>query len=202
MSDYSAIIAKIDNVAHIEGADRIQVAFVLGECVVVSKEAKVGDCGVFFQTGSQLSEAYCHHNNLFRDKEKNSDPTKSGFFEKNRHVRAQPFMKVKSQGYFAGLESLDYLKDLPPLFMGDRLSKVGEEILCCKYESEAQKRAGVANKLKGKKVKKTLVPFFVEHVAPYNNVVAAIDDRPRIIRLWNDLKIPNVISVQSGYNEF
>ncbi len=34
------------------------------------------------------------------------------------------------------------------------------------------------------------------------NIISAIDDRPRIVRLWHDIGIPNVISVQKGYNEF
>ena len=44
--------------------------------------------------------------------------------------------------------------------------------------------------------------LFWEHLAPHYNVIAAIDDRPRVIRLWQDLGIETVINVQKGYNEF
>lgn len=44
--------------------------------------------------------------------------------------------------------------------------------------------------------------LFWEFVSEYWNIISAIDDRPRIVRLWHDIGIPNVISVQKGYNEF
>ena len=44
--------------------------------------------------------------------------------------------------------------------------------------------------------------LFWEHLEPCWNIVAAIDDRPRITRLQHDIGIPLVISVQKGYGEF
>ncbi len=44
--------------------------------------------------------------------------------------------------------------------------------------------------------------LFWEFVSEHWNIISAIDDRPRIVRLWHDIGIPNVISVQKGYNEF
>lgn len=40
------------------------------------------------------------------------------------------------------------------------------------------------------------------HLAHKYNIVAAIDDRPMMIRTWYELKIPNVISVADPYLEF
>lgn len=40
------------------------------------------------------------------------------------------------------------------------------------------------------------------HLAHKYNIVAAIDDRPMMIRTWYELKIPNVISVANPYLEF
>src|SRR5690606_3139274 len=105
---HKAIVAKIDSVVPIEGADKIHVAYVLGEPVVVSKEWNVGHIGILFPVDLQLSEEYCHENNLFRDNTKNKDTTKKGFFENTRRVRAQPFLGVKSCGYFASCESVGY----------------------------------------------------------------------------------------------
>jgi hypothetical protein len=95
MSNYSAFIAKIDRVEPIEKADKIHVAYVLVEPVIVSKEWGVGKVGVFFAPDTQLSVEFCANNNLYRDAEKNSDKTKKGFFENNRRVRAQPFLGIK-----------------------------------------------------------------------------------------------------------
>jgi len=39
-------------------------------------------------------------------------------------------------------------------------------------------------------------------IEPNYTVYAAIDDRPQMIRLWHELKIPNVIAVADPYNEF
>jgi predicted kinase len=44
--------------------------------------------------------------------------------------------------------------------------------------------------------------LFWDNVADQWNVVAAVDDRPRVVRLWHDIGIPNVLSVQNGYDEF
>lgn len=40
------------------------------------------------------------------------------------------------------------------------------------------------------------------NIADRFNVVACIDDRPQMIRLWHELKIPNVIAVANPYLEF
>lgn len=44
--------------------------------------------------------------------------------------------------------------------------------------------------------------LFWEHIADNYNVIACVDDRPQMIRLWHELKIPNVISVANPYVEF
>ena len=44
--------------------------------------------------------------------------------------------------------------------------------------------------------------IFWTHLAHKYNIVAAIDDRPMMIRTWHELKIPNVIAVANPYLEF
>lgn len=44
--------------------------------------------------------------------------------------------------------------------------------------------------------------IFWTHLAHKYNIVAAIDDRPQIVRLWHELHIPNVIAVANPYLEF
>lgn len=44
--------------------------------------------------------------------------------------------------------------------------------------------------------------IFWTHLADRYNIVAAIDDRPMMIRRWHELKIPNVIAVADPYLEF
>lgn len=166
MSNYQAIIAKVNVVVPIDGADRIQIGKVLGENVIISKEIPIGTLGVFFCSGTQLSTEYCHHNNLFRDKTRNKDPERSGFFEESRRVRAQPFLKVKSEAYFAPLESLSFAGDITKLKEGDRFEDLNDIKICTKFLSERALKA-LANRNKvGKPGRKkvTSTPFFREHV--------------------------------------
>ena len=44
--------------------------------------------------------------------------------------------------------------------------------------------------------------IFWKYVANRFNVVACIDDRPQMIRAWEDLKIPNIIAVGNQLKEF
>jgi hypothetical protein len=158
-----AIIAAITSVTPIPGADKIHVAVVLGENVIVSKDTGVGYIGVFFPADTQLSEEYCKQNNLFRRSELNSDTTKSGFFDENRRVRVQPFLKVKSQGYFAPLSSLFYTGRDGYRTLGETFDTVNEFPICCKYISQAT-RDSIARQNRPKQAKVSVTPLFAKHV--------------------------------------
>lgn len=168
-----AIIAAITAVMEIPGANNIQVATVLGENVIVSKDAKVGDIGVFFPVDTQLSQEYCYENSLFRKGTENKNPEKTGFFDENRRVRAQPFMKVKSQGYFATLDSLAYAdyaseftdKTRDVFVIGQTFDEVNGHSICNKYISKATQDAINRAAKSGVKLKKKVeTPYFDKHV--------------------------------------
>ena len=160
---HKIIVARIARVEPIPNADKIQVAYVLGEPVVVSKEHQVGDIGLFFPVDLQLSEEFVRENNLSRRVENNKDKEKTGFFDENRRVRAQPFLKVKSCGLFMPLESVSFTgvihseKD-----EGLAFDELNGHKLVQKYVSEASKVKGQANQAKA--VKKNFAPFFAKHV--------------------------------------
>lgn len=131
---YKCVVAKIDRVVEIPGADRIHIAVVLGSQVIVSKDWGVGRIGLFFMDGTQLSEKFCHDNNLHRDSTLNIDKDAKGFFESNRRVRTQPFLKVKSEGFFCGLDAVGTFLEAPLTFkIGDSFDKLGNEEVCRKY---------------------------------------------------------------------
>lgn len=44
--------------------------------------------------------------------------------------------------------------------------------------------------------------IFWREIAPRYNVVGVIDDRPCVVRMWHEIKIPNVICVGNPYIEF
>ena len=160
---HKAIIAKIQAVRDIPGADKIHIAYVLGEEVIVSKEWGVDYVGAFFPVDLQLSEQFCHHNNLFRDKTLNKDKEKAGFFEKSRRVRAQPFLKVRSTGFFASLDSLSWAGLAAEFYaVGTEFDELNGHKICEKYVSEATKVAR-GNKAT-KAAKKEYAPDFQKHV--------------------------------------
>lgn len=165
MSTYKAIIAVITETTPIKGADRIQAANVLGETVVVSKDWKVGDFGVFFPTDCQLSEEFCKNNNLYRDSTLNADTTKTGFFDVNRRVRAQPFLKVKSCGMFMSVDAFEYLGELPmnkEYNVGYQFDELDGHKICEKYISPQTRKAMNSNQTKKKK--SVEAPLFHKHV--------------------------------------
>lgn len=164
MSTHVARIAKIDSVSPIQGADRIQTAYVLGTQVIVSKDSKQGDIGVLFDGELALSSDYCKNNNLFREKELNLNKEKSGFFENNGKVRVQKFLKVKSEGLFMPISSLEFTGyKISSLRLGDTFNDLNGIKICEKYVS-ARTRAFLANKQsKQKKIKVIEAPLFKEH---------------------------------------
>ncbi len=184
MSNYAAIIAKIDRVEPINGADKIQIAYVLGEPVVVSKDWTVGKVGVFFAPDTQLSEEFCHHNNLFRDAEKNVDKEKKGFFENNRKVRAQPFLGAKSCGFFADLDCMTWTGHCDGFVVGQKFEDLNDKHICHKYISEKTRQA-MGNGSK-KQAKKTFAPLFKEHV-----------DTDQFKYCLNEIKRGALISIQA-----
>lgn len=162
MSNYECIIARVENTQQIAGADRIQVAKVLGETVIVGKDVQIGDVGVFFCAGTQLSEQFAHENNLYRDKTKNKDIEKAGFFEESRRVRAQPFLGVKSDGLFVGLESLAFTGDITKLKVGDKFEDLNGVNICKKFISEANSKK--IGHISPKAKKANTVPYFNQHI--------------------------------------
>lgn len=144
---YKAIVARVWTRPH-PNADRIQLGECRGYQVIVGKDVEDGTMGVFFPPDGQLSDEYVRANDLYaRDPE--TGEKRSGFFEKNRRVRAQNFRGQKSEGYWAGLESLDAMPQIKGYNSGaHNLLKEGDEIdsyrgvpLCQKYETPATRRA-------------------------------------------------------------
>jgi hypothetical protein len=159
---HKAIVVRVDAIEQIPNANTIQIAYVVGERVIVGKSTNVGDVGVFFMPDLQLSEQFCSENNLYRHSFLNKDQTKTGFFEDNRRVRAQPFMKIRSEGFFVPFEYFEYTGyDIQNLSIGDQFDELNGLPICCKYISPKTARA-MANG-STKQAKKKLVPDFKEH---------------------------------------
>ena len=104
---YCGYVVKIEKLRKHENADRLQIATVFGNDVVVGLEVHIGDILIYFPTDGQLSAEYCEHNHLCRKK---SDGSPDGGYldERKRNVKAIRLRGEKSDGLLMPLSSLDF----------------------------------------------------------------------------------------------
>lgn len=132
--NYAANVVKIDTLIPLDNCDNVQHASIYGNLVIVSKEVKKGDMGIFFPVETRIENEFLHHNNLHREGKLNKDQSAKGFFEDNGRVKAITFRGHNSAGFFIPLTSLAFtgyaIEDLKERDCFDELN--GKEI-CRKY---------------------------------------------------------------------
>lgn len=135
--NYLAKIVQISRLVPIEGADRIQLAVVDFQEVVVSKDVEVGDVMVYFPIESAINSEFISSLNAFRDKDLNVDKDKTGFFDERGRVKAVKLMKgaVKSMGYLVPIESLEAFSGVTGLVthVGEEFDTIEGELILKKY---------------------------------------------------------------------
>ncbi len=133
-TNYAAIVATIKNHIPLEGCDNIVGTTLFGYQAIIGKDIPVGTVGLFFPAETQLSEDYCKSNNLFRHSEKNEDPSKKGYIEDNRRIRAMKFRGQRSDCLFMPIESLLYTDvQIYDLKEGDVFDTLNGVEICKKY---------------------------------------------------------------------
>ena len=98
-SNYLCKVVRLQNVRKHSNADRLQVVNIGMNTVITGLDAKDGDIYIFFPIESKISVDFLSFTNSFRDKTKNLDPDKVGFFEDNCRVRAMSLRGERSMGY-------------------------------------------------------------------------------------------------------
>lgn len=134
--NYCASIVRLNKIIPHSNADKLAIATIQGCSVIVGKETKEGDIGIFFPLETQLAPDFLSYNNLYRDTKKNRDQTKAGFFEENGRIRAVKLRGEKSEGLFVGLDSLGYLlsqEEIAALGEGFDFDRVKGKMICCKF---------------------------------------------------------------------
>ena len=152
--NYAATVVEIKYLIPIANCDNVQHANIFGNLVVVSKETKIGDIGLFFPIESQLSTEFLSNNSLYRDANLNTDKTKKGYFELNGRIRAVKFRQNPSMGFFIPLSSLDFTGGTENLKIGDTFDELNNIPICRKYivvRKNTQGTPGV-NKNKNKSI--------------------------------------------------
>lgn len=138
--NYSAIVVEINKTVPIKDADFIHNLVIMGNLIIASKDTKEGDIGIYFPIESLLSNDFVRNNNLYVNKELNSDIEKKGYINEDRRVRYVKLRNSKSEGLFLPLSSLSYIEgfDYNNLKVGDAFNSIVDDngithLICEKY---------------------------------------------------------------------
>ncbi len=134
--NYCGTVVKIEKLQTLAGCDNVVAAIIFSNSVIVGKDTKEGDIGLFFPVETQLSDEFLHNNNLYRHEELNKDTTKKGYFEDNRRIKLAKFRGHKSEGFFIPINSLSYLlskDELDSLKAGTDFDIINKHEICRKY---------------------------------------------------------------------
>jgi tRNA-binding EMAP/Myf-like protein len=178
-SNYLAKIVQINQIEKHPNADKLQLAIVDNQKIIVGMNAKVGDICVYFPIESRINRSFLSFTNCFDDPLLNADGKTKGFFRDSARVRAVKLRGIVSEGYLAPIGDLahwaGYVNKMIPLDPligvefdtierfnsdGDLGSSITSELLCEKYVPPQQHSHGPTNTTKKDKTKRfdKLVP--------------------------------------------
>lgn len=159
---YSGYITTLKDVRPHSNADRLQLATVFGNQIIVSLESKEGDLGVYFPTDGRLGLEYAQANNLLRKKDELGNDIGGYLDPDKRHIRSLKLRGEFSDGLFMPLSSLADFTDISKLQIGDIVKEYNGVTICEKYVPF--QRAPRANSGQGpSKKKKSQFVQFAEH---------------------------------------
>jgi hypothetical protein len=142
-NNYCAVVVEIKTLVPIENCDNVVHAIIMGNHVVVSKNVKVGDVGLYFPLETRLSNEYLSINNLYRKPELNADKNEKGYFEENGRIRCVKFRGNKSEGLFMPIDSIaEFLKKGDVPVIGDEFDELNGVNICSKYVVKISKQSG------------------------------------------------------------
>lgn len=158
---YSAVICKLENIRPIEKADRLRLATVCFQQVVVGLESKNGDIGVFFPEDGCLSKEMLHHNNLYSHSELNFNKEAKGYFDDKGRVRCQKFRGERSEGFWTPLKALEWTGvNVNQLEEGFEFTSLAGKEVCRKYiPKRNQPRGNKGNKKSTHRSRSTIFGF-------------------------------------------
>jgi hypothetical protein len=159
--NYAAIVVEIKTLIPLEKCDNVCGAIIMGNQVVVSKDVKVGDIGLYFPLECALSKEYLSNNNLYRKPELNVDPKQKGYFEENGRIRCVRFRGHKSEGLFMPLISLEFIyknssnySNTPIFEYNTTFDELEGTPICSKYVVKTNRTPGQPGSKKTRDTKK------------------------------------------------
>lgn len=146
MSKHGAIVTKLENIRKHPNADKLNIATIWNQQVIVGLNQNNGDVGLFFDSELQLSKEFVENNEL-------------KYFGNNRRVKAQNFRGVKSEGFWLPLSSLNFISDnVGKLKHGDKLDEFEGVKICNKFITKRTHQAKITKKVARK------YPYFPKHI--------------------------------------
>jgi hypothetical protein len=199
--NYLAQIVKLENIRPHPNADRLQIAVIQGNSVIVSLDAKEGDVYVYFPLECAINKEFLSWSNSFSDKTLNADKEQSGFFNPKGRVRAVKLRGTPSEGYALPYQKFfDWIsmKSGMTVLLIDEL--IGKEfdsfdniLLCEKYVNPIalRKQNKENNKKKGKKAveSKLIEGQFHFHIST-----------PNLRKLISEISPEDYISITRKYH--
>lgn len=163
MSQHVGYIVKIEHLRPHTNADRLQIATIFGNDVIVDLNVAIGDIGVYFPSDLQLSKEFCEINNLVRRKDENGNPCGGYLDPDKRNIRPIKLRGEKSDGLYLPIKCLEYTQGR--LKIGDRIDVVNGHEICCKYIPVIKNKTSSKTKKCNKVRKHTapVAPLFIEH---------------------------------------
>ena len=160
---YKAYITKLKEVRKHSKADRLQMATLFGNDIVIGLDYKEGDLGIYFPSDGKLGKEFAEVNNLVRKKDEFGNNIGGYLDPDKRHIRAIRLRDERSDGLWLPIKSLETFGDISKLKEGDTIDVFNGILICEKYVPYVKPRMnGPGNKVKGK-IKTTQFPTFKEH---------------------------------------
>lgn len=135
--NYTCQVIKLPAKVPVKGLDNLVQVTVQGNACLIGKDSPEDELYLFFPSECEISDQFLSANNLYRHETQNADPTKKGFFEDNRRVKAIKFKGVISSGFVIPISSIpndwrtaDGFGTLKP---GDEFNEIGGKEICKKY---------------------------------------------------------------------
>lgn len=148
----NAVVTKLTNVRKHINADRLQIATVCGDTVIVGLDAREGDIVIYFDSNLSISLDFLKENNLFSTKERNKDTTKGGFFDKSGRVKPTNLRGERSYGFTTSLETIAKFVgvDVSEFKVDMEFVEINKINICKKYIKTQEKTPGMSGSHKTK----------------------------------------------------
>ena len=161
---YCGYIVTIKELRPHSNADRLQIATIFGNDVIVDLNTQKGQRGVYFPVDGQLSPEFCAANDLVRRKDENGNSAGGYLDPDKRNIKAMKLRGEKSDGLFLPLTSLANFTTISDLKEGDTITVLNGVEICKKYIPKRKASGEWHGGSKGRKTKVDFCPTFAQHV--------------------------------------